>query len=108
MRLLWFLAVTLAMLTLADFYTTWASLHQPIPGWEVLEINPISALLFEWLGLVPGLILDTALGIALIVFIARTRRLNHRWRIGVLVSLVLFTAYVVVNNYLNMVKIGIA
>ena len=108
MRLVWTLTIVFIALQLADFYTTWACLHQPIPGWEALEINPISALLFERLGLVPGLVLDTTLGTGVIVWLARVRYLKYRLKIGLLVFLTFITACAVVNNYYNMVKMGIA
>lgn len=107
MRLIWSVAIVFIALQLADFYTTWACLHEPIPGYEVYEVNPISAMLFLWIGLVPGLILDTFLGTILTIWIAKSR-FSFRFRLGVLVCLSAITAFAVVGNYFNMVELGIA
>jgi len=54
------LAIATLALSAADHWTTYLCLRSPVLGWQVTEANPISQWLFEAIGLVPGLLLDSA------------------------------------------------
>jgi len=99
--------VTLA-LSAADHWTTYVCLRQPISGWQVTEANPISQWLFESIGLVPGLLLDSAVTIAAVAFLLTTRRLPDVVKKVFLGLVIVSTGYAVVNNYRAIDSLGIS
>src|SRR5262245_58994615 len=86
------------LFALLDHLTTWLCLRAPIPGWEVREANPLAAWLFGRFGLVQGLALDTAVTLAVVVVVARTRRVPRAARLALLGLLIVTSAYAVANN----------
>ena len=102
-----FVAATL-LLTCADHWTTYLCLRAPIEGWIVGEANPIADSLFAWVGLGPGLIVDTALTLIGVTFIARTSLLGLRYRVATLALITASTSYAVMNNLEAIHRMGLA
>lgn len=93
------LAATTLLLTVADHWTTWLCLRAPIPGWEVTEANPLADWLFATVGLVPGLVLDTALTVAALAFLVGTGWVPRAGKLALFGAAVVWTAVAVVNNF---------
>jgi hypothetical protein len=89
------LALLLAVL---DHLTTWLCLRAPVPGWEISEANPVAAWLFERVGLVEGLVLDTALTLLVVVLVSEAGRLPRTARLGLLGMLIGTAGFAVANN----------
>ena len=49
------LATLTVLLSLADHWTTYLCLREPVTGWSVTEANPLANWLFDLTGLLPGL-----------------------------------------------------
>jgi hypothetical protein len=102
----------LAFLTLlvsaADHWTTWRCLRAPVEGWVVTEANPISDWLFAQLGLVPGLLLDSALTLLAIAFLITTPLLPRPVKSTFFGVIIAWTGYAVVNNYQAIQTMGIS
>jgi len=92
------LAGLVVLLTALDHWTTWLCLSTPVSGWSVSEANPVAARLFEAVGLVPGLAVDSALTAAALVFVLRTGWLGRAGKSGCLLLLAGTTGFAVVNN----------
>jgi len=86
------------VLTALDHWTTWLCLRAPVSGWSVTEANPLAARLFEAVGLVPGLAVDSALTAGALVFVLRTGWLGPRGKGGCLLLLAGTTGFAVANN----------
>ena len=100
-------ALTL-LLTAADHWTTYLCLRSPIAGWEVVEANPLAEWLFTNIGLVPGILLDSALTLAAIAFLLTTRRVPQTAK-GVFFGLVVaWTGWAVVNNLEALGALGLS
>ena len=93
---------------LLDNATTYVCLDQPVPGYEVVEANPLARWLFDNLGLLEGLILETALTGAAVVFLVVSPALSSRLRIGILALLVALPALASWNNLQVIDELGIA
>ncbi len=91
------LLITL-LLSAADHWTTYLCLSATAPGWEVTEANPLADWLFKNVGLIRGLLLDSAVTICALAFLATTPRLPHLLKIAFLSCAACWTAYAVVNN----------
>ncbi|HXV37253.1 MAG TPA: hypothetical protein VEC18_08890 [Myxococcota bacterium] len=102
------LAFATLALSAIDHWTTYLCLREPFAGWEVTEANPLSSWLFQTVGLVPGLLVDSALTIAAVVFLLKTTRLPLPVKHGFLGLVVLATAVAVVNNYRAIDALGIS
>lgn len=86
------------LLSAADHWTTYLCLRDPVAGWKVTEANPISDFLFANVGLVPGLLIDSAVTVFAVLFLLATSRLPEVAK-GTFLSLVVAsTAFAVVNN----------
>ena len=92
------LAVSTLLLSAADHWTTYLCLRRPVLGWEVSEVNPISAWLFETVGLVPGLLIDTAVTLGAVSFLVVSRRFSQPVKIAFFVAIGGWTAFAVANN----------
>ena len=103
---------TLALLTLAltsaDHWTTYRCLAAPVPGWNVTEANPAADWLFASTGLVPGLLIDSAITLVAVAFLVTTRALPRRAKVAFLSVISLCTSYAVVNNVLAIRDMGLA
>ena len=106
-RLVWFLIGLFLVATLGDHLTTWACLSNPVPGWEVSEVNPVSAWLFSSFGLVPGLLLDGIVTIWVAVWVGYTKVFTVRFKVLYLLFVLACTLYAVNNNYHGMLEMGI-
>lgn len=98
MRWLWIMLAVLFVLTCLDHWTTYTVLTMPAPGWEVREGNPWAAWMFETFGLVPGLLIDGVLTIAIVAFIVWVRWLPRAVKLIAFAGVNLITLFAVVNN----------
>jgi len=94
----YFLASLTLLLTAADHWTTYLCLRAPVEGWAVTEANPIAEWLFEAVGLLPGLMIDSVLTIFAIAFLLTTPRLSKIIKSGFFACVVFGTCYAVANN----------
>ncbi|NNL67891.1 MAG: hypothetical protein HKP30_16705 [Myxococcales bacterium] len=85
-------------LSAADHWTTYLCLSSNTPGWQVTEANPLADWLFSSAGLVEGLLIDSAITIVALAFLAVTPRLPHLVKIGFLSFAAFWTGFAVVNN----------
>ena len=92
------LALLTLALTAADHWTTYLCLRNPIDGWIVTEANPLAEWLFESVGLVPGLLLDSAISIAAIGFVLTTGLFTRSVKGACFGLLMLSTGFAVINN----------
>ncbi|MAE96882.1 MAG: hypothetical protein CL910_19715 [Deltaproteobacteria bacterium] len=106
------MVVTLAFLVLlvsaADHWTTYLCLRAPVAGWQVAEANPISAWLFEVIGLSPGLWLDSVATLIGMIFLIRTPLVPEEVKVLFLAVVVGTTAYAVDNNLDALFKLGLS
>lgn len=105
---MWILALVTLALSAADHWTTYLCLRQPVEGWTILEANPISNWLFGSLGLVPGLLLDSALTIVAIVFLVNSRTFPNAVKAGFFLIVIGWTGYAVHNNLLAIAALGLS
>jgi hypothetical protein len=102
------LAAATLILSAADHWTTYVCLRDPVAGWEVTEANPISDWLFSWLGLVPGLLVDSVVTLFAVGFLLWTNRLPQYVK-GTFFSVVaLTTGYAVINNFRAIDALGLS
>ena len=79
------------LLTSADHWTTYQCLGRPVPGWHVSEANPMADWLFTSTGLVPGLLIDSAITLVAVAFLVTTGALPRRAKIAFLSLISLFS-----------------
>jgi hypothetical protein len=101
------MALLTLLLSLADHWTTYVCLRAPLPGWEVTEANPIAEWLFSSFGLVPGLLVDSALTVGAVVFLVTTRRVSSSAKFCFFGLIVTWTGIAVVNNLQAIDTIGL-
>jgi hypothetical protein len=99
--------IALLLATVGDHYTTWMCLRAPVAGWEITEINPIAAYLFQVFGLVPGLLIDSFLTVIAVTCVYRTDAFTDKLKIGGGLAATALTVYAVVNNVKAMFALGI-
>ena len=102
------LAIATLALSAADHWTTYVCLRQPVSGWQVTEANPISEWLFETVGLVPGLFVDSVVTVCAVAFLLTTRRLPDLAKKIFFGLMVAATGYAVINNYRAIDALGIS
>lgn len=102
------LAALTLLLTAADHWTTWVCLRSPVPGWEVSEGNPLADWLFRSIGLGPGILLDSAVTLAVLALLVSTPLLPRAAKNGFLAVVVAWTAWAVVNNVQAILALGIS
>jgi hypothetical protein len=92
----------LALLTLAlsaaDHWTTYLCLRSPVAGWDVTEANPIADWLFQAMGLVSGLMLDSVVTVIAVLLLLTTSKIPQFAKAGLFTLVVLTTSYAVFNN----------
>ncbi len=86
------------LLTVLDHWTTYVCLRGVVPGWQVSEGNPVAAWLFTSVGLVPGLLIDSAITLGAVAFVLRTSFLTHGAKGTYLSLLLVTTSFAVINN----------
>lgn len=101
------LAAITALLSAADHWTTYLCLRAPVDGWRVSEANPISEWLFQTLGLVPGLFLDSVVTLIAILFLVGTPRIPTAAKSTFFALAAAWTAYAVFNNVTAIRVLGI-
>lgn len=101
-------AITTILLTGADHWTTYLCLHAPIEGWSVAEANPIARWLFGWAGLAAGLIIDSIVTLAAVLFLSATRLFGRNTKIMLLAGITMSTGYAVVHNLGAISRMGLA
>ncbi len=102
------LAIATLVLSAADHWTTYLCLRQPVSGWQVTEANPISDWLFQSIGLVPGLLIDSVVTVSAVAFLLTTRRLPNFVKKTFFCLVVASTGYAVINNYRAIEALGIS
>jgi hypothetical protein len=106
--LLQILALLTLLLTAVDHWTTYVCLRAPIPGFEVSEANPLAGRLFEALGLVPGLTLDSVITLAALAFLLSTDLVPAPAKRIFLLVVIGWTGYAVVNNLHAIAAMGLS
>lgn len=101
-------AITTLLLTCADHWTTYVCLQAPVEGWQVTEANPVADWLFGWAGLGGGLLIDSAITLAAVAFLAKTRSIDGQWKTALLALITLSTGYAVVNNLDAISRMGLS
>ncbi len=102
------LAIATLVLTVLDHWTTYLCLRAPVEGWTVTEANPRADWLFGHAGLVQGLLIDSAITFAAVVFLMVTRRLPDTAKAVGLALIVCSTGYAVVNNMMALDALGLS
>lgn len=102
----------LALLTLlvsaADHWTTYLCLRQPVEGWHVTEANPFADWLFQAAGLVPGLLIDSAVTLVGVGFLLATQTIPELAK-GIFFAVVIgWTALAVINNLQAIEALGLS
>ena len=92
------LALLTLLLSAADHWTTYLCLRRSDAVWEVTEANPLAAWLFERIGLVEGLALDSAVTVLGVAFLLATPWVPRPLKIGFLAAVVSATGVAVSNN----------
>lgn len=101
-------ALATLLISAADHWTTYLCLRQPVAGWQVTEANPIAVWLFDAVGLVPGLMVDSAVTLAAVIFLVVTRTVPQLAK-GLFFALVIaWTAIAVVNNLRAVEALGLS
>lgn len=91
-----------------DNWTTYICLREPVEGFVVAEANPIADFIFQQMGLVPGLLFEYALTIAVLYFIIVTTRVPGVVKSVLLTLLCLIAGYAAWNNHQIIQDIGLA
>ncbi len=82
----------------ADHWTTYLCLRSPVAGFDVVEANPIAAALFDGIGLVEGLAIDSLFTIGAMAFLLTTTRLPRSAKVAFLGLVIVWTGAAVANN----------
>jgi hypothetical protein len=106
MNLVAILILAIWLLTAGDHYTTWLALHAPVPGWTVIEGNPVARWLFDTFGLVGGLFIDSVWTFAAGVYCYKAR-VAEETKIVVCLVICLITGYAIWNNAQALYSTGI-
>ncbi len=102
-----FLGALAVLINLLDNATTFLCLQAPPLGFDVYEANPIARWIFESVGLVQGLLLETVITTAAVAFLVGTHVIGTRPKLLLLLGLVLLPAWAVANNLRVMDAIGV-
>ena len=95
------------VLSMLDNYTTWVMLSSPIPGWNVVEANPIARALFDSVGLEAGLIIDVLFTTAACVWAYNTRVISENIKLVACALLSIVSLAAVINNSWAIIATGI-
>ena len=105
MRILALLALLVSAL---DHWTTYLCLRAPVDGWEVTEANPIADWLFASVGLVPGLLIDSALTLGAVAYLLSTRQIPAVAKGLFFAVLIAWTGFAVANNMQAIEALGLS
>jgi hypothetical protein len=106
--LLHILALLTLLLTAADHWTTYLCLKSPVPGFDVSEANPLADWLFQSLGLVPGILVDSAVTLGAVGFLVSTALIPRAAKRVFLMVVIGWTGYAVVNNLHAILAMGLS
>jgi len=106
--MLYLLAATTLLLTVADHWTTYLCLRNPVEGWVVTEANPLADWLFAQAGLVPGLMIDSLVTLAAVGFLLSTQRMPRTLKHLFFGVITITTGYAVVNNLGALQSLGLS
>lgn len=98
MNIVAMLILATLLLSAGDHYTTWLMLREPLPGWDVWEANPIARWLFNTMGLVPGLAIDSIATVAFGTWAYQTDKVVDEFKIVACLVICLATGYAIHNN----------
>jgi hypothetical protein len=102
----------LAFLTLfvsaVDHWTTYVCLRSPVPGWQVEEANPVAGWLFLHTGLVPGLLIDSAITVAGVAFLLTTSSVPLAAKCVFFAIVIGWTTLAIVNNFQAIDALGLS
>ena len=101
-------ALTTILLTCLDHWTTYVCLHAPVAGWNVVEANPVAQWLFSWAGLGGGLLIDSVVTLAAVLFLATTSVFARSVKIALLAIITASTGYAVLNNISALSQMGLS
>ena len=102
------LAALTLLLSAADHWTTYLCLRSPVGGFDVTEANPIAAWLFQSVGLVEGLMIDSLLTVAALAFLLTTQRMPRAVKLTFLVAVIGWTGFAVANNLNAIYLLGLS
>ena len=102
------LALFTLLLSAADHWTTYLCLRQPVSGWHVAEANPLADWLFESVGLVPGLMIDSVVTLFAVGFLLFTRQVPQLAKGVFLAVVIAWTGFAVANNWQAMQALGLS
>jgi hypothetical protein len=102
------LAAVTVLLSAADHWTTYLCLRSPVSGFDVTEANPLSAWLFQSVGLTEGLVIDSLLTIAALAFLITTPWLPRPAKMTFLVAVIGWTGFAVANNLQAIYLLGLS
>ena len=102
------LAALALALSAADHWTTYLCLHSPVSGFEVTEANPFAAWLFQSVGLVEGLMIDSLLTVAALAFLLTTAWMPRTAKVAFLVAVIGWTGFAVANNLNAIYLLGLS
>jgi len=96
------------LLTAADHWTTFLCLRAPIDSWQVTEANPIAGWLFDAVGLLPGILLDSAITAIAIAFLLTTALIPARLKTAFFFFVSTWTGWAVTNNLSALRALGLS
>jgi hypothetical protein len=102
------LALLTVLVSAADHWTTYLCLRAPVDGWTVSEANPLAGWLFGSIGLVPGLLLDSAVTVGAVSFLLVTTVIPRGLRAAFLAFVCVWTAAAVANNVNALDALGLS
>lgn len=102
------LILLIVLVSAADHWTTYLCLRAPVEGWQVAEANPLANWLFQAIGLVPGLLLDSAITLLSLAFLLATRLLPVPLKSAFLSLVLIWTGVAVVNNWQAIQVMGLS
>lgn len=102
-----FLGGLVLLMNTLDNATTFVCLRAPVDGFEVVEANPLARWLFDAVGLVHGLMLESLMTVAAVGFLVLTQTLPSEVRTALLLVLSVLPAWAVANNLSVMAAIGV-
>lgn len=108
MNPIWRLFSAYVVAAIADAVTTYYALTKPtLDHVEAVEANPITAWMFDAVGLVPGLVVSTMLPVAVFFWFAKTERAPYKAKFLLLLFAVAITTYAASNNLAILLTPGI-
>ena len=102
------LAFLTLLLSAADHWTTYLCLRAPVTGWQVAEANPLADWLFSSFGLVPGLMIDSAITLVAVGFLLSTGQIPTLAKSLFFGVVIVGTGVAVFNNLMAIQALGLS